>query len=167
MPSREFHFKSISIVKGDMRVEVSLERFEGQFQRAQYYIDSTVMASMERFMPKRDGIFINNTKAMSASLAGTGTVVAAAPPFGRYLYEGKVMVDSVTGKGPRKIPTGPNEFVWRYKKGAKLVPSSRDLNYFKDANPDATDHWFDAAKEQYKDDWIKGVKRIAGGGHAE
>lgn len=158
--SRTFHFEKWSLVEGDIKVNVSLIRFEKQFQKAQYYLDSEVMTSMEPFMPKRDGLFINNTKRMSASIAGSGQVVAAAPPFGRYLYEGVAMVDSVTGRGPFYIP-GKG---FRYKKGAKLKPTNRPLKYDRSRNPDVTDHWFDAAKAKDGDEWIKGVKEIAGGG---
>lgn len=72
------------------------------------------------------------------------------------------MVDSVTGKGPMKIPTGPGgENILRFKKGAKLVPTDRNITY---SNPQATDHWFDEAKARYGEYWINGVKKIAGGG---
>ncbi len=59
-------------------------------------------------MPMQTGQFINVTKAMSAAVAGTGKVVAAAPPMGRFLYEGRTMVDEKTGspwarKGARKV----------------------------------------------------------------
>lgn len=161
MASRQFDFKKISIVKGDIKVDVDFSRFEDQFREAQYALDSAVMESMVPYMPIDTGSFIQITKGMSQSLAGTGTVVAAAPPYGRFLYEGKVMVDSVTGKGPRKIPTGPGEFVWRYRKGSKLVASEKPLTY---SNPDATPHWFDTAKENHCDAWVKIVKQKAGGG---
>lgn len=161
MASRQFHFKSFSIVKGDVKVNIDLSRFQGQYREAQYALDSAVMASMTQYMPMDTSALIDNTKAMSASLAGTGTVVAAAPPYGRMQYEGKVMVDSVTGKGPMKVSTGPGEYVWRYRKGAKLVASDRPLKY---SNPKATPHWFDTAKENHGDKWVKVVKKIAGGG---
>ena len=110
-------------ITGVMRID--LGRFEGQYSLAQYELDSMVMTSMIPFMPKQTGTFINVTQGMSQSIAGSGKVVAAAPPMGRYLYEGKVMVDSVTGKGPAKIPIGPGEYILRYRKGSKLKPTDR------------------------------------------
>lgn len=39
MASKIFHFPSFSIVKGDIKVNVSLNRFEKQFQEAQNWLD--------------------------------------------------------------------------------------------------------------------------------
>ena len=131
-----------------IELDVDLSRFEKQYGKAQYTLDSMVMTSMEPYMPHRTGVFRNITKAMSAAIAGSGTVIAAAPPFGRFLYEGKVMVDPLTGSP------------WA-RAGAKKVVTDRDLKY---SNPKATPHWFDTAKENHGKSWVKAVKKIAGGG---
>lgn len=161
MAKREFKFKDINITGTRVKIKVDMSRFEKQFQKAQYYLDSQVMNDMKPYMPFQTGTFVNNTVARSAALAGSGVVVAGVAPHGRYLYEGKVMVDSVTGKGPRKIPIGPGEYILRYKKGAKLVPTNRPLTY---SNPQATPYWFDTAKERHGKQWVEETKRIAGGG---
>jgi hypothetical protein len=131
-----------------IELDVDLSRFEKQYGEAQYALDSMVMTSMQPYMPHQTGTFINVTKAMSAAIAGSGTVVAAAPPMGRFLYEGKVMVDKQTGS-PWARP------------GAKKVVTDRNLKY---SNPKATPHWFDTAKENHGDSWVRAVKKIAGGG---
>ena len=148
MASKTFHFPGFSIVDSGIKIDVSLNRFEKQFQEAQYYLDGQVMNDMVPYMPHRDGIFVNLTRMRSAALQGTGKVVAGAPPQGRFLYEGKVMIDPVTGSP------------WA-RKGAKKVVTERPLTY---SNPKATPHWFDTAKEAHGKAWVKGVKRIAGGG---
>lgn len=148
MAKRTFHFPGFSLVEGDITVDVSLNRFEKQFQDAQYYLDGEVMNDMVPYMPHRGGIFVNLTRMRSAALQGTGKVIAGAPPQGCFLYEGKVMVDPVTGSP------------WA-RKGAKKVVTERPLTY---SNPKATPRWFDTAKEKHGQSWIKGVKRIAGGG---
>ena len=142
------HYKKKS---GSTTLEIDLSRFEKQFQEAQFALDSMVMTDMKPFMPMETGTFYNVTAAQSAALAGSGKVVAAAAPMGRFLYEGKVMVDPETGSP------------WA-RKGAKKVVTDKSLNYSKNRNPKATDHWFDKAKKQYGDNWVKIVKRIAGGG---
>ena len=148
MASRTFHFPGFSIVSGDIKADVSLNRLEKQFQKAQFWLDGQVMNDMVPYMPHRDGIFVNLTRMRSAALQGTGKVVAGAPPQGRFLYEGKVMIDPVTGSP------------WA-RKGAKKVVTERPLTY---SNPKATPHWFDTAKDAHGKSWVKGVKRIAGGG---
>lgn len=147
MASRTQHFKDFSIVQGDIEVKVSLDRFSRQYQEAQLWLDSQVMTDMVPYMPHVTGSFINLTRARSAALVGTGEVVAAAPPMGRFLYEGKVMVDPVTNSP------------WA-RKGAKKVVTDRNLIY---SNPKATPHWFDTAKQAHGKDWVKGVKKRAGG----
>lgn len=142
------HFKGFSIQKGDIQIEVSLDRFDRQYREAQYKLDNMVMTSMVPFMPHLTGDQINRTKAESASLAGTGRVVAAVPPDGRFLYGGKVMVDPETGSP------------WA-RKGAKKVLTEKDLKY---GNPKAQPHWFDPAKKKDGKSWVKEVKKIAGGG---
>lgn len=146
--SKIFYFPKWSLVEGDIKIDVNLDRFEKQFQDAQYYLDGQVMNDMVPYMPQRDGTFVNLTRMRSATLQGTGKVVAGAPPQGRFLYEGKVMVDPVTGSP------------WA-RKGAKKVVTERPLTY---SNPKATPHWFDTAKDAHGKAWVKGVKLIAGGG---
>lgn len=135
----------------DIELDVDLSRFEKQYGKAQYALDSMVMTSMKPYMPHRTGTFINVTQAMSASIAGSGTVIAAAPPMGRFLYEGKVMVDPVTNS-PWARP------------GAKKIVTGKDLKYDTSHNPKVTDHWFETAKEKHGRSWIRAVKKIAGGG---
>ena len=132
----------------DIELDVDLSRFERQYEKAQYALDSMVMTSMVPYMPHQTGTFINVTKAQSAALAGSGYVVAAAPPMGRFLYEGKVMVDPETNS-PWARP------------GAKKIVTEKDLKY---SNPKATPHWFDTAKEKHGESWVRAVKKIAGGG---
>jgi hypothetical protein len=144
----KFKYKNRAI-EGVM--EIDLSRFEGQYSRAQYELDSMVMTSMIPYMPKDTGTFINVTLGMSQALAGSGKVVAAAPPMGRFLYEGKVMVGEKTrsafaAKGERKVTT------------------DRELDYSRHANPKVTSHWFDTAKKNHGSAWIKKAKKLAGGG---
>lgn len=141
-------------------MEIDLTRFEKQFARAQYLLDSMVMDSMIPFMPMQTGTFINLTRAKSQSIAGTGKVYAAAPPMGRFLYEGKTMVDPATGSpwaraGAKKV------LVSQY--GGKTA-AKENLDFSKGAHPNAQAHWFDAAKEKDGKKWIAKVKEVGGGG---
>lgn len=135
----------------DIEVDIDLSRFENQFEEAQFALDSAVMTSMQKYMPHRTGTFINVTKAMSSAIAGSGSVVAGSPPFGRFLYEGKVMVDPDTNSP------------WA-RKGAKKVVTDKDLNYDKSHNPNVTKHWFDTAKKNHLKEWVRLTKKVAGKG---
>lgn len=148
---RYHYVKEDSGRNATIELDVDLSRFEKQYGKAQFALDSMVMASMVPYMPMRTGTFINVTKSMSAAIAGSGNVVAAAPPFGRFLYEGKVMVDPETNS-PWARP------------GAKKIVTNKDLDYDKNAHPKVRDHWFDTAKVNHGASWVKAVKNIAGGG---
>lgn len=135
----------------EIRMMIDLERFEKQFTRAQYELDNMVMTSMVPYMPMQTGTFINVTRAMSAAIAGTGKVVAAAPPMGRFLYEGKLMVGERTRSA------------WAAK-GERKEIVEKNLDFSKHAHPKAQSHWFDAAKRDYGKVWIAKAKKVAGGG---
>ena len=156
MAKKIHHFKNFSVIQNDVSIEVDMSRLEDNFNRAQFALDSAIMTSMVPYMPRRDGLFIDITKGMSAAIAGTGKVVAAAPPYGRFLYEGKTMVDAKTGspwarKGAQKVTV--SEF--QGKTNAK-----ENLTY----SGGGQAHWFDKAKEADGDSWVNLVKKTAGGG---
>lgn len=156
----DYHFTDGTL---SIDANIDLGRIERNIEKAQYFLDSQVMTDMVPYMPMQTGNFIQRTMAMSAAIAGSGKVVAAAPPMGRYLYMGKVMVDSETGKGPMRIEVSPGEYIFRFRKGAKLVATDRDLKFSKAANPKAQKQWFDAAKRDHGKEWVAQVKKIAGG----
>lgn len=140
-----------------IEMDVDLSRFNRQYGRAQYLLDSQIMTDMIPFMPHQTGTFVNVTRGMSAAIAGSGKVYAAAPPFGRFLYEGKTMVDKLTGS-PWARKSAKKVLVSQYsgQTGAK-----EDLTF---SNKKATPHWFDTAKKHYGKKWIKKAKMMAGGG---
>ncbi len=160
MSAKIQHFKSFSIVNGDVHVKVAYDRFTDQYRRAQYELDGDVMNSMVPFMPMVTGSFVNVTRAASAAVQGSGQVYAAYGPQGRFLYEGKGMVDEQTGspwasKGSKKVLV--SQFTGK-------THAKEFLQYTHQAHPKAQSHWFDAAKEADGDQWIRKVKQIAGGG---
>lgn len=140
----------------DAGIVVNPSRFERQFERAQFELDSLVMTDMVPYMPFQTGLFINQTKARSAAVAGTGRVCAGAPPSGHFLYEGKTMVDNETGSP------------WA-RRGAKKVYVSQ-FSGKTNASPNLTysngrrSHWFDAAKKDHGTEWVDKTKETAGGG---
>lgn len=173
MAGKIHHFKNYSIIDGDIRIELDMSRLEGRFNKAQYALDSAIMNSMEPFMPKRDGTFIDETREESTALAGTGRVCAAAGPFGRFLYMGKTMVDEKTGspwarEGAKKVlvsqyreKTMTKGLSSQYREKTK---AKENLEFSRAENTEAQPEWFEAAKKADGDAWNRTVKKIAGGG---
>ena len=156
MAKKIHKIKGFQIHTDSVQIDVDMSRVENNLNRAQFALDSAIMTSMIPFMPQQTGQFINETQAESAALAGTGKVVAAAPPQGRYLYEGVKMVDAKTGKGPMKITDKYGGEVVRWKKGTKLKPTNIPLTYSRGS---AQSHWFEPAKEKDGDNWVKLVQK--------
>lgn len=147
MARKIHHFKDFSIVVDGVDIKVDMSRLEGNFNRAQFTLDSAIMTSMVPFMPMLTGQFINETKAASAAIAGSGQVVAGVAPTGRFLYEGNVMV----GEKSRSA--------WA-KKGEKKVSTGKSLTY----SNGRTSQWFDKAKSKDCDKWVELVKKEVGAG---
>ena len=154
--------QNIKLKTGNMTLDLSLDRLEKQFQRAQYDLDSTIMTDMEVFMPKQDGTFVNATKAMSQAIAGSGRVVAAAPPFGRFLYYGKTMVDVETGSPFARL-AAKKVLVSQF--GGK-TNAKENLDLSRGINPRAQAEWFEVAKKYYGKVWIRKAEKTAGGGQS-
>ena len=149
-----FNSATFAVHNGDTTIDVKLKLsgLAKRMNQAQYLLDSTIMDDMVPFMPMRDGLLIATTCARSQAIAGSGQVVAAAPPFGRFLYEGLVMVDPLTNSP------------WA-RKGAKKVVTDRPLNYSKKAHPRVKDHWFEEAKKNNFRKWVDMTKKnVFGGG---
>ena len=98
--SKIHHFKGLSVVDGDMKIKLNMDRFSRQYQEAQYLLDGMVMDSMIEFMPMISGDFIDRTRVKSTSMQGTGFVCAAAALLNQYpgLYENETIKFEELGK---------------------------------------------------------------------
>lgn len=152
MAKKTHHFKGFSIITDAVEIKLDMNRLERNFNDAQYALDSAIMESMKPYMPLQEGSFIDVTQRMSQSLAGSGTVVAAAPPQGRYLYYGKTMVDEKTGS-PWARKHAKKVLVNQFHKPINVKPN---LTYSRGS---AKPEWFDVAKEKDHDKWVKTVEK--------
>lgn len=144
------NFPNISYKDGTVDIKIDLRGYEAQHKNAQQWLGDRVLEDCRACMP-----ILTGGLQQRSHTEDDGKRVIFPGPYSGYLYRGKVMVDSVTGKGPRKIPTGPGEYILRFKKGAKLVPTDRPLKY---SSAEAVPEWFEHAKEQNRQFWIEGVR---------
>lgn len=128
-------------------VHIDMARVNGNLSRAQMWLEQQIMNDMLPVMPLRTGSQQQRVRAMNTVMLGSGKVWAAAPPEGRFLYGGKVMVDPVTGSP------------WA-RKGAKKVLTGRDLTF---SRPGAVARWFEAVKPTQLPRWKAGVTKILNG----
>lgn len=127
-----------TIVRADIGIDI-----KRLTDKARFMLESQIMNDMKPYMPIRTGSLIQRTSAETASMHGSGLISAAAPPYGRFQYFGKVMVDPETGSP------------WA-RKGAKKVLTDRPLRY---SNPAATPEWFETAKKNHLKEWIDLVNK--------
>ena len=79
----------------------------------QQFHTANVLRRIVRYMPYRTGATIKLTQAQSPI---SRPEINSFVPYARYLHEGKVMVNAVTGNGPMLIPgIGP-----RWRRGTQL-----------------------------------------------
>ena len=114
-----------------MKIKLNMDRFSRQYQEAQCLLDGMVMDQYGAVYADDYRGLINRTRVESTSLQGTGKVCAAAAPYGRFLYEGKGMVDEATGspyarRGAKKVLV--SQFSVRQ-------PQRRIMEYTKQAHP--------------------------------
>ncbi len=149
------NFPKITYDSGVVHVTLDLRDCAERHKEAQKWLGDRVLDDSRACMPHLTGGLQQRSHTED-----DGRKVVFPGPTAGYLYRGKVMVDSVTGKGPHKIPTGPGEYILRFRKGAKLVPTTRNLTY---SNPQAVPEWFEHAKQLNKQFWIEGVAKKLGG----
>lgn len=138
-----------------MRLEFSVDTSgvelpaERAVSNAELILAAQVMKDTEKFVPALTG-------SLSMRTHLEGSTIVYPGPYARYLYYGKRMVDSVTGKGPMYIPG----VGYRFRKGATLKPTNEDLHFSKSMHPLATSHWTEASKAANLERW-KEVARKA------
>jgi hypothetical protein len=149
----------LAFVNGMVRVEVNIDlsEFPPRFVRAQQRLGEMVLASSKVYMP-----LLTGSLQQRSYVDDGGRKVVFPGPYGRYQYGGRVMVDSVTGKGPAMIHDRNGvEIGLRFRKGATLVPTERRLTY---SQPNAQAEWFEPAKAKDLPMWVAECDRIIKGG---
>ena len=145
-----------TVVTSRARVDVDISRFDGQMERAQMWLGWQVLQDCRSKMPHLTG-----SLQQRSYVDDNGRKVVFPGPYGRMQYGGVAMVDAATGKGPRRIPVGPGgEYIYRFRKGAKLKPTDRPLVY---TSPAARAHWFEVAKAENLDHWLAQASKLMGG----
>lgn len=148
------------VIEDAIKIKLNTSKYNKKLQEAQIKLEMAIAEDIKPYMPMVTGNFIQRTQAYNSAMLGSGRVMIAPAPYGRYLYEGKVMVDASTGKGARPIKLKTGETIFRYEKGATLMPTSRPLKY---TRAGAKDHWYEEAKRANYDRWLKLVADTVGG----
>lgn len=149
------HFENVSYVHTNIAVNLNFSGVSDGLDMAQLWLAEQVLQDCRAYMPHMTG-----SLQQRSHTEDKGSKVVFPGPYGRYQYMGVAMVDRETGNGPRRIPVGPGgEYIFRFRKGAKLMPTTRPLKY---SRPEAQAKWFDVAKARNIGYWISGFRREIG-----
>lgn len=143
----------IAIVNGSVTLDIKLSAYPKRFEKAQQEFGRMVLNSSRKYMP-----LLTGSQQQRSYVADGGKKIVFPGPYAGYLYGGRVMVDSVTGKGPVLIHDKNGvEVGLRFRKGATLVPTQRRLTY---SQPNAQAEWFQAAKDNHLQEWVAVCNKI-------
>ena len=124
---------------------------------AQKTWDRIVFDGSTPYMPMVTGTFIN--QSISATNFGSGELVYPGP-FAHYLWMGILYVDPEYGKGAF---FDPDLGFWS-RPGVTKVPSGRELEFNKEANPNADPRWVERAAADNYPQWEAEMQRHADAG---
>lgn len=119
--------------------------------KAEHIVALQVRKDTSPYVPALTGSLDTRTRVDGQQIIYPG-------PYAKYLYYGKVMVDAATGKGPMRIVSEDGTEVIRFRKGAKLRPTDRDLKIQRSMHPKAQSHWFEASKAKNLPRWLRVAK---------
>lgn len=105
-------------------------------------LDNAIVRSSAPYCP-----FDSGTLSQTVVGVGTGEITYVVP-YAQFQYYGMLMV-------------GENGSPWA-KLGETKHLTNIPLNYNKEKNPLAGPHWFERAKADHKDDWLKEAKAAVG-----
>ncbi len=117
----------------------NIQRFNGQYSRAQVWLDNAVLRDSTPYVPMLTGALYKT--GILGTTPGEGVVQWVAP-YARVNYYGKVMA------GPKYGPK---------------FRTDKDIIFSKSEHSQAQAFWFEAAKAQNKSIWIRGAQHLAGG----
>ena len=81
-------FEDVTMKTRQVHAKVFFSRFNGRFRLAQIWLDRKFMEKMQPVVPYKTGKFLSKINAENAGKWGSGVIVVAVPPQGRYLYPG-------------------------------------------------------------------------------
>lgn len=137
----EYDFKDEYLfVNGNIKVEINLSKFKDKLSKAQRDLAYQIIADTQDYVPFNQGILSN-----SAHTENENQEIVYNTPYARYLYMGKLMLDS---RGS----------AWA-KKHTKKHVVNKDLTYSKEHHSKAGAKWYERSKEDNLENWINTVKK--------
>ena len=119
-------------IRFDVKVEINDAKLKARVDRANEILANEAMKDTDKFVPKLTGALSGGTRVSDGQIVYPG-------PYARYLYHGKLMVDSKTGSSYAR-------------KGSTKTLTGKPLNVAK-SNPMAQPEWFEVSKGLNLEKW--------------
>jgi hypothetical protein len=145
--NRKRDFMRIRQHIGNVDIDISDARLQKNLKEAQRLLTNQVWADCDPLVPFQQGGLRN-----SVTMSIHADYIEWNAPYAHYLYEGEVYGPNIPIRDAEGNITG-----W-YSPPSKH-PAGRPLTYH---TAGTGDHWFEKAKQQHKDEWVRLVKQTAG-----
>ncbi len=116
----------------DVKVEINDAKLKARVDRANEILANEAMKDTDKFVPKLTGTLSGGARVSDGQIVYPG-------PYARYLYHGKLMVDSKTGSSYAR-------------KGSTKTLTGKSINVAK-SNPMAQPEWFEVSKGLNLEKW--------------
>lgn len=139
---------------GNVDIQLNTDRLDRNVKESQKLLNLQVAADCDPYIPFQQGALRNSVTYPEGVYGGEiqwgGEEVGV--PYAHLQYVGEVY-------GPNYPKKDSNGNIIGWYSPPKKHPMGRPLQYHTEGTGD---HWFEKAKEQHKDDWLRLVKRTAG-----
>lgn len=122
-------------IRSTLNISKAVRGYESDFKRARMMVKSEIAKDCSSVIPHKDGTL---QKSSAQSIKENSPYLVWNVIYAKFLYYGKVMVGSVSGR------------VWARKYEKKVV-TDRDLKFGKGRKA----FWFEIQKKKNKDKWLK------------
>lgn len=142
---------------GNVDIQLNTDRIDKNLKNAQIALNEQIAADCDPYIPFQQGALAGSVHypqgIAGGEIAWGGT--AYDVPYAHYIYRAEIY-------GPN-IPIYDDEGnLTGYWSPPNKKPTGREMKFSKFHHPQATKEFFEAAKKDHKDEWIKKVKEIAG-----
>ena len=141
----------------DNFTEQAAQTFATRSRTAASIVAQQVYKDTSPYVPFKTGSLDQRTRV-------EGDTIIYPGPYARYLYYGVKMVDAATGRGPMHYIDRHGNEVFRFRRGATLIPTQDPLHYNKDFHPLAGPYWFERSKAQNLEKWLEIARRVVNTG---
>ena len=137
----EYDFQdSYTLINDRIEVRLNMKNLKGKLSKAQSNLVYQIISDTQDYVPFDQGILSN-----SAHPENDDTEIVYNTPYARFLYMGKLMLDSRRSSWARK--------------GTRKHVVNKDLKYSKEGHSKAGSKWYERSKQDNLNNWIETVKR--------